>query len=84
MLNEMHLTAQKETIEKIQFNELNILGNELCLFTVSLFPKFYYLPKAKNQTVHHEKFCVKINPIRRWPVVQAQWSFPPISYSPGK
>ena len=40
MLNEMHLTAQKETIEKIQFNELNILGNKLCLFTVSLFPIF--------------------------------------------
>ncbi len=40
MLNEMHLTAQKETIEKFQFNELNILGNKLNLFTVSLFPIF--------------------------------------------
>ena len=29
-----------ETIEKIQFNELNILGNKLYFFTVSLFPNF--------------------------------------------
>ena len=48
MLNEMHLTAQKETIEKIQFNELNILGNELCLFTVSLFPKFLLLAESEK------------------------------------
>jgi len=32
MLNEMHLTAQKETIEKFQFNELNILGNKLYFY----------------------------------------------------
>ena len=48
MLNEMHLTAQKETIEKIQFNELNILGNELRLFTVSLFPKFLLLAESEK------------------------------------
>ena len=41
MLNEMHLTAQKETIEKIQFNELNISGNNLHLFAVSLFPEIF-------------------------------------------